>query len=283
MTTVGLVGAGYMGTGIGATLRAGGHEMLTTTAGRSARTVGLVTAAGITTVPDLSTLAAQADILLVVTPPAAGLDAAREIAAAARTAGAHPLVADLNAISPSTVDAVVAVLRGAGLDLVDGSISGAPPTVSDDTVIYLAGPRAAEVAALAWHPAIPMVVGDTIGKASAVKMCTASVYKGLEALLAQALRTAYRNGVLDIVLADLSRTDLGSHLDVAIAVSKAHRYVGEMREIAATQAAAGLSGDLFQAYAKIFEDLAETPLAAENPETLNRNLTATEVLAGLER
>ena len=49
--------------------------------------------------------------------------------------------------------------------------------------------------------------GDEIGLASAVKMSTASVYKGRLALLAQALRAAHANGVLEHVLADLRRSD----------------------------------------------------------------------------
>ena len=43
------------------------------------------------------------------------------------------------------------------------------------------------------------VVGDRPGQASAVKMCTASVYKGTTALWAQALQTADALGVLDVV------------------------------------------------------------------------------------
>jgi 3-hydroxyisobutyrate dehydrogenase-like beta-hydroxyacid dehydrogenase len=47
------------------------------------------------------------------------------------------------------------------------------------------------------------VVGAEIGLASAVKMSTASVYKGTVALLAHALAAARANGVLDVVVEDL--------------------------------------------------------------------------------
>jgi 3-hydroxyisobutyrate dehydrogenase-like beta-hydroxyacid dehydrogenase len=280
MTTIGLVGAGFMGSAVGAALAGNGHTVLTTLAGRSPRTARLVQAAGLATVDDLTTLAGRSDILLVITPPAVALAAATQIEAAARTAGTRPLVADLNAVSPSTMDAVAAALDG--LDLVDGSISGGPPTTRSDTLIYLSGPRADELASLGWTPAKPVVVGDTIGTASAVKMCTASVYKGLSGLLAQALRTADHHGVLDHVLADLSGVDERPPVRVAMAVTKADRYVGEMLEIAATQAGAGLTGELFQAYARIYEDLAQTPLAGDDPETLDRTMTAAQVLARLK-
>jgi 3-hydroxyisobutyrate dehydrogenase-like beta-hydroxyacid dehydrogenase len=281
MTSIGLVGAGFMGTGLGSTLMAGGHEVLTTTSGRSARTQRLVAAAGIATVADLPALAGRCDLLLVVTPPAHAEDAAAEVADAARTAGAHPLVADLNAISPSTVEKVAATLAAAGLDLVDGTISGPPPTTTSRTIIYLAGPRAEEVAALRWSPAEPIVVGPAVGAASAVKMCTASVYKGLSGLLAQALRTADHHGVLDHVLADLAELNPRPHLTVAMAATKADRFVGEMEQIAATQSGAGLTASLFQAYAEIYRDLAGTEMAQADPETLDRSLTPPQVLARL--
>lgn len=71
-------------------------------------------------------------------------------------------------------------------------------------------------------------------------MCTASVRKGHQALLAHAVLTAEHHGVLDTVLADL-RLDF-PHDDVrhaAAAAAEAWRFVEEMEEIAATQSGAG--------------------------------------------
>jgi 3-hydroxyisobutyrate dehydrogenase-like beta-hydroxyacid dehydrogenase len=313
-----------MGSGIGAALRRNGHRVLTTVAGRSPRTARLVAQAGLETVPDLVTVVNQSDVILVVTPPGAALDAARDIAAVAREIAAareaatqeapdqqataqeatnhetmnhettnhgtavpedprSPLVADLNAIAPSTVEHVRGILETVGLDLVDGSISGGPPTQTHGPTIFLSGPRAAEIARLTWQPARPVIVGDQIGSASAVKMCTASVYKGLSGLLAQAMRTADQHGVVEYVLADLSDVDGHAAARVALAVTKADRYVGEMLEIATTQADAGLTADLFRAYARVYEELAQTRLAAGDPETLDRGITPRQVLDQLTK
>jgi 3-hydroxyisobutyrate dehydrogenase-like beta-hydroxyacid dehydrogenase len=105
-----------------------------------------------------------------------------------------------------------------------------------------------------------------------VKMCTASVYKGHTALLAQALATAHANGVLAEVLDDLHdsfprQIDRAARL-LAVSTTKAGRYVGEMREIAATQASAGLTPTLFQAMAEVYSRLAETELARASPESV---------------
>ena len=87
---------------------------------------------------------------------------------------------------------IEAELAAAGLELVDGSISGPPPWTAGTTRVYLSGPRAAEVAALPFDGVDAIVVGTRVGAASAVKMSTASVYKGTSALLLQALRAAAR-------------------------------------------------------------------------------------------
>jgi 3-hydroxyisobutyrate dehydrogenase-like beta-hydroxyacid dehydrogenase len=192
----------------------------------------------------------------------------------------RPLVVDMNAVAPATVGEAAEVITAAGLDFVDGSISGPPPTVRPGAALYLSGPRAAEVAGLRWTHARPVVVGDRVGAASAVKMSTASVYKGLMGLMAQAVRAAAAHGVLDQVTADLGAS-FGTPYEIALASTKAHRYVAEMREIALAQAAAGLTPALFEAFAEVWSDIAGRPLAAGDPETVPQEITAREVAGGL--
>ncbi|GIM95249.1 NAD(P)-dependent oxidoreductase [Paractinoplanes toevensis] len=284
MTVIGLVGAGHMGSGLGWALRAGGHDVVTSTAGRSERTARLVAEAGLRVVARPADVLAEADVILVITPPGAALAAAADIAAdpgvAVRPGNVRPIVADLNAVAPGTAVAVAEVVTAAGFDFVDGSISGPPPTVRPGAKIYLAGPRAAEVADLRWTHAVPKVVSDRIGAASAVKMSTASVYKGLMGLMTQAIRAASAHDVLAPVMADLGES-FGTPYEVALASTKAHRYVAEMREIAQSQAAAGLTPELFEAFAAVWADVAARPLADDRPETLPRGITAGQVADGL--
>lgn len=292
MKIIGLVGAGHMGSGLGWALREGGHDVVTSLAGRSTRTASLAESAGLRIASRPVDVLAEADVILVVTPPGAAVDAATEIATMAASprvaerlarAGrgiARPLVVDLNAISPTTASTVAEVITTAGFDFVDGSISGPPPTVRPGATLYLSGPRATDVADLHWTHAKPLVVGDRIGAASAVKMSTASVYKGLMGLMAQAIRAASAHGVLEPVIADLGEI-FGTPYEVALASTKAHRYVAEMREIARSQDAAGLTPSLFEAFAAVWADIADRPLADANPETLPREVTARQVADGL--
>ena len=251
MATVGIVSPGAMGSAVGNALMRGGARVLTTVAGRSERTVALARRAELELMPDVDAVVHEADVVLSIVPPA-------EAEAVAAELGGARLFADLNAISPA---------RAARISPeADGSISGGPPWQAGTTRIYLSGPRAEEVAALPFEGVQVVVVGGDSGLASAVKMSTASVYKGSTAILIQALRAAQHYGVLDHVLADLDDLAENAGRRIGRAGSKSGRFVGEMQEISAAQEAAGLTPALFDAMAAVYADVAQTPLGRTAPE-----------------
>jgi 3-hydroxyisobutyrate dehydrogenase-like beta-hydroxyacid dehydrogenase len=284
MKTVGVVSPGAMGSAMADALARGGARVVATLAGRSARTERLAASAPIELLPDLGAVVREAEVVLSIVPPEAAPAVATDIARAAREVRGSepqsrlPLLADLNAIAPATARGLVDL----GLELVDGSISGPPPRRAGTTRVYLSGPRAAELAALPFEGVDLIVVGPEVGSASAVKMSTASVYKGTTALLAQALRAAHENGVLEHVVADLraAAPELVAKVErrLSVAATKAHRYTGEMREISATQEAAGLTPALFTAMAEIYEQIAETSLAQASPEDVPTDPALADVL-----
>lgn len=258
--------------------------MVVTLEGRSQRTRGFAEAAELAVVPGLRDLVAEADVVLSIGPPEAARAIAFDLGRAARDTDARPLVADLNAIAPATARAIDAELSELGLELVDGSISGPPPW-EPGTRIYLSGARAPEVAELPFDGVQRILVGPGIGAASAVKMSTASVYKGTSALLAQALLAAEANGVLEHVLDDLraGAPELVANVErrLASAASKSTRYVGEMHEIARTQAAAELTPALFEAMADVYAAMAKGELAGSAPETIPHDLELSDVIMQL--
>jgi 3-hydroxyisobutyrate dehydrogenase-like beta-hydroxyacid dehydrogenase len=201
---------------------------------------------------------------------------------ACRDKDVRPLLVDLNAIAPATALRIETAAATTGCEVVDGSISGPPPWQAGTTRVYLSGERAEKVAVLPLDGAEWIVVGSEVGSASAVKMSTASVYKGNTALLLQALRAADANGVLEHVLADLRTASPGLVTNVerrlASAAAKSERYVAEMREIAATQAAAGLPPALYEAMAEIYATVAESALATSSPEEVPQDLELSDVL-----
>jgi 3-hydroxyisobutyrate dehydrogenase-like beta-hydroxyacid dehydrogenase len=272
MPTVGIVSPGAMGSAVGAAYHAAGQRAVTTVSGRSERTGRLAELAGLERLPDLESVVAEAELVLSIVPPDQAVATAAEIAGAAGRTGSRPLVGDWNAVAPATVRAIGQSLAEVGLELVDGSISGGPPNAGYRTRVYLSGPRAEELAAAAPPWLDLRVVGDEVGLASAVKMCTASMYKGSTVLLAHALLTAHAHGVLPQVLDDLGdsfpKQVLRAARLLAVSTTKAERYVGEMHEIAATQATVGLTPALFEAMADVYAALAATPLGADAPESI---------------
>lgn len=268
MTTVGIHAPGAMGTALARCLLAGGHEVLTTASGRSPATARRLAGAGVPDAGSLDAVVAGAAVLVVVVPPGSAGEAAAEIAAACRRTGARPLVVEANAVAPATVTAIAADLP---VDLVDAAISGPPPAPDAElpTRVLLAGERADEVAALPVPGVRWVPVEGGVGAASAAKMCTASVRKGLQALLAQALLTADHHGVVAPVLEDLA-VDLPGDLgrSAATGAAKAWRFADEMDEIAATQAGAGLDPALFRSVAAVYRGLAGSEWGAQRPEDL---------------
>jgi 3-hydroxyisobutyrate dehydrogenase-like beta-hydroxyacid dehydrogenase len=283
--TVGIVSPGAMGSAVADALARGGAHVVATLAGRSDRTTRLAARARIELLPDLVAVVRAAEVVFSIVPPEAAPAVADEVLGAGRNQSVGPVLVELNAIAPATALRIEAAAAEAELDVVDGSISGPPPWKRRTTRVYLSGARADEVAALPFDGVDLIVVGTEVGAASAVKMSTASVYKGSSALLLQALRTAHSNGVLEHVLADLQTAapELVANVEarLARAAAKSGRYVAEMHEIASTQSAAGLTPALFDAMAEIYAKLAETPLAEASPEDAPSTLTMRELLESL--
>jgi 3-hydroxyisobutyrate dehydrogenase-like beta-hydroxyacid dehydrogenase len=240
---------------------------VTTLAGRSDRSARFAWDAGLELVPDVDALVRASDVILSVVPPESAVKVAGILAESFSRVGRRPLVAELNAVSPDTVISIAGAL-----DLIDGAISGPPPKPGSSTRIYLSGPDVSVLAdinapGIQWIP-----VGTEIGAASAVKMCTASVYKGMSALLAHALLTAEHHGVTDHVLADVRQLIPEALRQPVQAATKAWRFIGEMEQIAATQSAAGLTPALFEAIAEVYRELATSAWGTRQPEDVPRTL-----------
>jgi 3-hydroxyisobutyrate dehydrogenase-like beta-hydroxyacid dehydrogenase len=250
---LGLLHPGEMGSAVGRQLVAGGHEVLWASAGRSAETRSRAGSAGFADRGELVALAAEAEVILSICPPHAADDVASQ-AAAAEFAG---LYVDANAVSPVTARALGSRF---GERFVDAGIVGPPPASEGTTRLYLAGPRAAEVAALFRGTALDAVVLEgEIGRASALKVAYAAWTKGSAALLIAVRDFARESGVERALLAEwaLSQPGLEERSATALQSSepKAWRWVGEMEEIAAAFAAEGLPDGFHGAAAAVFQRL----------------------------
>jgi 3-hydroxyisobutyrate dehydrogenase-like beta-hydroxyacid dehydrogenase len=262
---IGIVHPGAMGVSIAANLRRSGRRVHWVSAGRSAATIARAREQGLEDAGTLEQLCAECAVVLSVCPP----HAAEDVAQAVTAAGFQGLFVDANAIAPGRVAQIDAALRQAGIEVVDGGIIGGPAW-QPGTTLYLAGPRASAVAALfSAGPLAVQVLGDVVGTASALKMCYAAYSKGTTALLAAILAAAEHYEVGEALRAQWTQDDpafaLQAEQRTRQATAKAWRFVGEMEEIAATFAAAGLPGGLHAACAEVYRRMAHFKDAADTP------------------
>jgi 3-hydroxyisobutyrate dehydrogenase-like beta-hydroxyacid dehydrogenase len=255
-TTIGLLHPGDMGSVVGACAKAAGHRVLWAGAGRGAETRRRAAAAGLEDAGDLGALLAGSGVVLSVCPPHAAVDLAREVAAR-RFSG---LFVDGNAVAPATAREIGALVEGGGATFVDGGIIGPPPRAAGSTRLYLSGREAKAAAALFDGTLLEaIVVNDVPGSASALKMAYAAYTKGTSALLMLVRALAASAGVDEALLAEWRRSQPEAPKKSESAARdnarKAWRFVGEMEEIAATFAAAGLPDGFHLAAAEVWRRL----------------------------
>ncbi len=282
ITTVGINSPGEMGQVMGALLKKNGLRVIAALEGRSARTRRLAGEAGIEDVGTLARLVTEAGMVLSVLVPGAAVAAARETAAAMGAADSRPLYVDCNAISPATTRQAGQAITEAGARFVDASIIGPPPRKPGDARFYASGEHAGDFALLADYGLDVRVLGPEIGQASGIKMCYAGLTKGLAALSTEVLVAAERLGLSEALTAEFksSQPFLFEHMAhwVPAAPPKAHRWIAEMEEIAATYEQVGLTPRMELGAADMCRFMAQTPLGKEAPEERDKSRSLAAVV-----
>ena len=253
---------GEMGISIAVSAQNSGNTLCWVSAGRSAATHARAEKYALQDMGTLENLCAKCDAIICVCPTHAAEEMAHQVIACGFTG----LYLDANAISPRRVEQIAQVVSAEGASFVDGDIIGGPAWKPNSTWLYLSGPRAQDAADFfSAGPLIPHVLSDTIGQASALKMCFSAYSKGMTALLAAADALGVRD--------DLNRQWAQANPDfpantaerVRGATAKAWRFSGEMEEISVTFQDAGLAGDFHTAAARIYEKLAQYKDAPQLP------------------
>lgn len=288
--TIGIVSPGDMGHGVGRALREGGHRVVTSLAGRSARSRRLSEAGGLEDAGTLADVMAASDLVLSIMPPAAALSFAHESVAAMGQAGRRPHFADCNAVSPSTAREIGRVIGAAGAVFTDAGIIGAPPKgrgtgsgqQGQPTRFYVAGPQAEALMELDGKGIAIKPIGAEIGRASGIKMLYSGMNKGALGLYTATMIAAYQMGLTDELLGELSFSQKNMHERVMASVpwlaTDAERWIAEMEEISATYAAVGVTPRYHQGAADVYRVLAASPLSAEKRETIDKSRPLEESL-----
>jgi putative dehydrogenase len=258
--TIAIVAPGAMGAGVGKRLADHGVRVLTSLTGRSEATAARAREAGMVAASDEEI--AAVDFILSILPPGDALALAQRFAPVLAASNAKPVYVDCNAINPTTIARVAAVIAPTGCAFVDAGIIGPPPRGEDPGPrLYASGTAAPRFASLRAYGLDVRVLEGPLSAASALKMCYGGINKGTQALGAAMMLAAVRSGSADALFEELSfsQHEMLAQFKQQLPKmpAKAYRWIAEMQEIA------GFAGDdpaaraLFEGAARFYEQMAE--------------------------
>jgi len=266
MSKIGILHPGEMGISIAASALNSGYEVYWLSEGRSSKTRARAERYNLKETNSLFQLCQTCEVIISICPP----HAAEEIAVSVSDSGFRGLYLDANAISPQRTASIAQMLEAKGTQFVDGGIVGGPAWTPKETWLYLSGEHANEIAdCFSKGPLETKIIGNEVGKASALKMCYAAYTKGTTALPSAILATADSLNVREELYQQWEMDEQGFSENVkrrvARVTTKAWRFEGEMKEIAATFREAGLPDGFHLAAAEIYHRMAELRNATDLP------------------
>jgi 3-hydroxyisobutyrate dehydrogenase-like beta-hydroxyacid dehydrogenase len=199
-TGIGILYPGEMGASLGRLLAESGFRVMTTLAGRSARTRQRCEQAGLEVLESTRAVTLAADVVLSLVCPAAALEVAEQFVAAAGSSARTRVYVDVNSISLATAARIASLVSATRISFVDGAIHGLACQLRSRGTMYLSGARAPEMAGLFERSLRVKVVGHAPGQASAFKGMMAGMSKGLAALFLEMGVLGQEAGVLDALL-----------------------------------------------------------------------------------
>ena len=273
--TVAILSPGDMGSGVGYALGQNDIYVITYLRGRSNRTRQLAAQAHFRDIPTLGLLVEQADLILSILVPDQAVTMASQVASAMSLTGKHAVYADCNAVSPQTTRKMASIITDAGGQYVDGGIIGGSPTRGTPPRFYVSGEHAGVVAELDGKGITVKPLGEQIGRASGIKMCYAALTKGTATLQSALLTAAESMNLTDELLAEFEFSQPAALKQMETGISRippnAHRWIGEMEEIAATFEDLGVTPSFHKGAAEMYRLLSRTPYADETPESADKN------------
>jgi 3-hydroxyisobutyrate dehydrogenase-like beta-hydroxyacid dehydrogenase len=263
---LGILHPGNMGISLAASALDSGCEVYWASEGRSAQTRGRAERFALHEVHTVAELCDTCSILVSVCPP----HAAEAVVEQVLSHDYQGLYLDANAISPQRARHIGEKLDATGLAFVDGGIVGGPAWEPGKTWLYLSGERAGEITnCFSGGPLETAIIGEEIGRASALKMCYAAWTKGSTALLCAILASADAFGVWEELQQQWARDwpgfDEQAVNRVRHVTAKAWRFAGEMDEISAAFEVAGMPGGFHAAAADLYRRIAQFKDAPTTP------------------
>ena len=169
INNIGILSPGDMGSAVGKVLIDNGYKVFTNLDGRSERTKKLSEKAGIISLPSLSRILSDCEIVLSILVPSEALGLAKRISKT-NSSNNLPLFVDCNAVSPTTKKNISKIMIDSGMEFIDGGIVGPPPRDGNIPRLYVSGPKSSDLLQLNNKGIEVVVLGKEIGQASRLKM-----------------------------------------------------------------------------------------------------------------
>ena len=287
LQTIAILSPGEMGHAIGRSLVNQGFETITYLKERSARTRELSKLGKIKEVKDFNTLVTKADLILSILVPSKALEVAEKVASAVKETGKPTIFVDCNAISPGTAEKIESIICNTGSKFIDASIVGSIPGRGTDPRLYVSGKETDLMQQLNGQGITVISVGDTVGRASGIKMCYAALTKGTSALHFALLIAAEAMGLSEELKRELmfSQPEIYTRMERQLPTipMNAGRWAGEMEEIAKAFQRVGVTGNFHLGASEIFDQLNKTQFAKETPENFDQKRNLNETVSTLSQ
>jgi 3-hydroxyisobutyrate dehydrogenase-like beta-hydroxyacid dehydrogenase len=255
---IGVLGLGSMGAGVAADLKASGFQVVSALEGRSTKTRERAEAAGVRVLSELAHVIAAADTFLSIVPADQAEPLAEAVAARLKGKALH--FVDCNSITPSKTLRIAERMTAAGAVVSDGGIIGPPPGGRSKTKLFVSGPHAAVLSALASERMPVVNLGEGASQATEMKVLFSAANKGAVALLANVLAAARHVGLQEQVTAELDQRIpglLGCVRNAAPELgNKSARWAIEMDDLAEGLSDLGCNGGYHQAAGASYRQLA---------------------------
>src|SRR6185503_6298087 len=168
MTKIGILHPGEMGISVAASAINNGYQVYWASENRSDKTRLRAEKYGLIELDSLVELCQSCEIIFSICPP----HVAEEVANSVIEHKFNGYYLDANAISPQRAIKIGQMMETAGIHFVDGGVIGGPAWKPKETWLYLSGKYAKVIADCFTNgPLETKIIGDEIGKASALKMC----------------------------------------------------------------------------------------------------------------
>lgn len=268
---IGILSIGEMGFHWADLLKNNNVPVFTFDKNRSDTTRQRAANAGVTSVPTLSDLVSETDLIVSLVIPTAAAQVASSLAATLQDVNKKEVCfLDANAISPMTAQKIKNIFGTLQLTYIDGCIIGSSAKLTKDTIIYVSGPQAEKIEQLSQYGFTVRTLGEDIGQASAFKIIYAGLTKGLQGLLVELLVGAKSLNLLDPLIECYEERlpGLVKKVGRGIAALPVHagRRAEEMDELEQTFQHYGLISEMAPATRKVLNTIAALNIgkASEN-------------------